>query len=100
MYRLAGIIIRDFKLMKRSYRSAVFLISLTLSFTLASALVISVFTFVDRKINPPELVGPGNTDFGLGLLLLFIGMPALGVITAVCTPFLNSRLNALVNRRL
>jgi len=98
MYRPAGITIQNFDHMKRSYRIAVFLVSLTLSFILGSALVFSAFAFIDRRINPPELVGPGYTDPGLGFLLLFIGMPALAIITAVCARFLNSRLNALVNR--
>ncbi|MDN7183133.1 hypothetical protein M0D69_35005 [Caballeronia sp. SEWSISQ10-4 2] len=84
--------------MKRSYRIAVFLVSLTLSFILGSALMFSAFAFIDRQSNPPELVGPGYADPGLGFLLLFIGMPALAIITTICARFLNSRLKALVNR--
>jgi hypothetical protein len=84
--------------MKRSYRIAVFLLSRTLSFILGSVLVFSVFAFIDRQIDPPELVGPGYTDPGLGFLLLFIEMPALATITTVCARFLNSPLKALANR--
>jgi hypothetical protein len=84
--------------MKRSYRVVVFLVSLTLSFILGSAAVFFAFTFIDRQINPPELVGPGYTDPGLGFLFLVIGMPSLAIITTVCTRFLNPRLKALVGR--
>jgi hypothetical protein len=84
--------------MKSIQRIAVFLVSLTLSFILGSALVFSVFILIDRLINPPDLVGPGYTDFGLGMLLLFIGMPALAIITIELTRILNSRLKGLVSR--
>ncbi|CAB3638764.1 hypothetical protein LMG24238_00085 [Paraburkholderia sediminicola] len=84
--------------MKRSYRIAVFLVSLTLSFILGSAVVFSAFAFIDRQINPPELVGPGYADPGLGFLFLVIGMPSLAIITTVCARFLNPRLKALANR--
>lgn len=84
--------------MKRIPRFAAFLVSLICSFSLAAAIVVSGFRYVDHLVNPPELVGPGYTDPGLGLLFLFIGMPVLVLITTVCTIFLNRRLKLLANR--
>jgi len=84
--------------MKRIRRLAVFLVSLICSFLFAAALVLSGFRYADRLVNPPELVGPGYTDAGMGILMLLIGMPALVLITTVCTIFLNGRLKVLARR--
>jgi hypothetical protein len=86
--------------MKRRYSLTVFLFSLTVSLVFSSALVLFVFGVIDRRVNPPDMVGPGYTDYGMGMLMFFVGLPAIGLVTAVCTWLLNRRLNAIIESKL
>jgi hypothetical protein len=86
--------------MKRRFSLAVFLFSLTVSLVFACVLVLFVFVVVDHRVNPPGMVDPGYTDYGVGMLMLFVGVPAISLVTAVCTRLLNRRLKAIVESKL
>jgi hypothetical protein len=86
--------------MKPRFSLAVFLFSFTASLVFACVLVLFVFVVVDRRVNPPAMVDPSYTDYGVGMLMLFVGVPAISLVTAVCTHLLNRRLKAIVESKL